>query len=237
MSALISFEKCLAFLNWQWSAASRRPAPKQQAPRTAITISRQAGSGAHTIAEKLVARLQALTPRNEPPWTVFDRNLVAQVLEDHHLPLRLAEHLPEDRASQVADIIDDLFEMKPPSWKFVEQTSETILRLATLGHVILIGRGANIVTASLPNVFHVRLIAPLEQRVTHMRELLGLSQTAAAKHVRREDRGRARYLKRYFRADIEDPSLYHLVINTGLVSYDEATEILFQAVTRPVAAG
>jgi len=237
MSAQISFEKCLAFLNWQWNAASRHTPPPPPAPRTAITISRQAGSGAHAIAEKLVSRLEAQMPKGAPPWTVFDRNLVEQVLADHHLPIRLAQYMPEDRASQVDDILDDLFGMKPSSWKFVEQTSETILRLATLGHVILIGRGANIITARLPNVFHVRLIAPFEQRVAYVGERLGLGRAAAAKHVRREDRGRTRYLKRYFHADVDDPALYHLVINTGLVSYDEATDILAQAISRPVAGG
>ena len=31
--------------------------------------------------------------------------------------------------------------------------------------VILVGRGANLITASLPRVFHVRLIAPLPERI------------------------------------------------------------------------
>ncbi len=67
------------------------------AHRPIITISRQAGSGAHVVAEELVARLQALAPEGAPPWTFFDRNLVDRVLEDHELPERLAESMPEDR--------------------------------------------------------------------------------------------------------------------------------------------
>lgn len=233
MSAQISFENCLAFLNWQWSGAARQTAAEAPERRTAITISRQAGAGGHTIAEKLALRLQACAPKGSPPWTVFDRNLVKQVLEDHHLPARLAQHLPEDRTSRVEDIIDDLFGMKPPTWELIEQSAETILRLASLGNVILIGRGANVVAARLPNVLHVRLVAPLEQRITQMQALRGLTRKAAAVVARREDRGRARYLRKYFKADTDDPLLYHLVLNTGLVSHDEAVDLIVAAMARP----
>jgi len=229
MSAQISFENCLAFINSQWQAVTERPAVRNGSARNAVTISRQTGSGAHTIAVKLATRLQAEAPKGAPPWTVFDRNLVEQVLEDHHLPARLAKHMPEDRTSQFEDIMDDLFGLRPPSWTLVQQSAETMLRLASLGSVILIGRGANLVTARLSNVLHVRLVAPFEQRVARMAELRKLTRKAAADLVRREDRGRARFLKRYFRANVDDPLLYHLVINTGLVSYDEAVEVIAEA--------
>ena len=235
MSAQISFENCLAFINHQWQSIAERPAVRDGRVRNAITISREMGSGAHTIAEGLVSRLQADAPKGAAPWTVFDRNLVERVLEDHHLPARLAKHMPEDRTSQFEDIMDDLFGMRPPSWTLVQQSAETILRLASLGSVILIGRGANLVTARLPNMLHIRLVAPLEQRVVRMQELRSLGRKAALQLVRREDRGRARFLKRYFHANIDDPLLYHLVINTGLISCEETVEIIVDAIRRPVA--
>ena len=50
-------------------------APKDGVPRRTVTISRQTGSGAHIVAEKLAALLQAHAPKEACPWTVFDRNL------------------------------------------------------------------------------------------------------------------------------------------------------------------
>jgi cytidylate kinase len=235
MTAQISFENCLAFINCQWQSTAGRPAVNTGTVRNVVTISRQTGSGAHTIAEKLAVRLQGESPKGAAPWTVFDRNLVERVLEDHHLPARLAQHMPEDRTSEFNDIMDDLFGLHPPSWTLVQQSAETMLRLASLGSVILIGRGAHLVTARLPNVLHVRLVAPFEQRVARMQELRKLPRKAALALVRREDRGRARYLKKYFGADVDDPLLYHLVLNTGRVSYDEAVEIIADALKRPAA--
>jgi len=182
------------------------------------------------VARHLVERLQAANPNAVSPWTVFDRNLVGKVLEDHHLPSRLARFMPEDRISELSDTMDELFGLHPPSWALVRQTSETILRLAELGNVILIGRGAHVITSKLPHVFHVRLVGSLARRIQHMQELEHLTYAAARAFVLGEDRGRRRYLKKYFGKDIDDPLLYHLVINTDLVSYDEAARMIAEAV-------
>lgn len=231
MNVQPGLEHCLAFINCQMQP-SDRPLSYTGTPRCAVTISRQAGCGALVVAEKLSVLLQAHTPEGACPWTVFDRNLMDKVLEDHHLPARLAKFLPEDGVTQIQDIMDELFGLRPSSETVVQQSSETILQLAEIGNVILIGRGGNVITAKLPHVFHVRLVAPLEQRVQHAHEFYGMTLKTAEAFCLAEDRGRQRYLKKYFKADIDDPLLYHLVINTGLVSYDQAAQIIADAVLK-----
>ena len=98
-------------------------------------------------------------------WTFFDRELMDKVLADHKLPKYLAKFLPEDRVSRIEDTLADIFSVRPTTELVVKQTAETILHLAELGHVILIGRAGNIVTARLPHVLHVRLVAPLDDRI------------------------------------------------------------------------
>jgi cytidylate kinase len=137
--------------------------------------------------------------------------------------------MPEDRVSEIANTMDELFGLHPPSWTLVRQTTETILHLAELGNVIVIGRGATVITSKLDYVFHVRLVGSLEKRVAHIQELHNLNQKAALALIRREDRGRRRYLKTHFNTDLDDPLLYHLVINTDLVSYDKAAQIIADA--------
>jgi cytidylate kinase len=226
----IGFEGCASFVSSQFQTAGETGT--ETAIRRAVTISRQAGCGALAVAEKLAHYLQEQSPKHAVPWTVFDRNLMEKVLEDHDLPKRLARFLPEDRVSYVEDIMADLLQTYPPSQTVVRQTTETILRLASLGNAILIGRGGNVITARLPRVFHVRMVAPLEQRVAHCHEAYGMTESAARAFCRREDSGRQRYLKKYFHADVNDPLLYHLTINTGLVSYDDAAEQIGDAVLK-----
>jgi len=57
-----------------------------------------------------------------------------------------------------------------------------------------------------------------------------LTETEAHKFCLSQDRGRERYLKKYFNADVNDPLLYHLIINTGLVNYNNAAKLIGDAV-------
>jgi cytidylate kinase len=138
--------------------------------------------------------------------------------------------MPEDRISEIEDTIDDLFGLHPPSWMLVRDTAETILRLAELGNVVLIGRGANVITSGLEHVFHVRLVAPLENRLESVQQSRHMSAKEALAFIQTEDKGRRRYLKKYFHKNIDDPLLYHLVINTGVMPQDQAVGVLCDAV-------
>jgi cytidylate kinase len=145
-------------------------------------------------------------------------------LRDHHLPARLASFMPEDRVGQLNDIVEDLFSLHPPTETLVRRTSETILRLAQLGNAIVIGRGANVITARLPGMIHVRLIGSIEQRLAHLLQYDHLCRKDALERIEREDGGRRRYLKQYFGANVDDPLLYHFIINTDWVALQDAAK-------------
>jgi cytidylate kinase len=213
----------------QSQAAAQEKAYEPQQP--SITLSREAGSGAVTIAQMLVERLNAISqPAGyTTDWTVFDSNLAKQALVDHRLPERLERFMVEDARLPVETIVEELLGLHPTPWLLVQQTTKTILRLASLGRAILVGRGAEVVTKRLPYVFHVRLVAPLEKRVEHATRYYNLATADAAKKVKEEDQARRRYLRRYFDADIDDPLLYDLVINTGRLGFSRAAEVIAQA--------
>ena len=224
-----SVDPCLSFISSQLQSTGEAGPHAETGVRRAVTLSRQTGCGALVVAEKLAEYLQQHS-KHAPVWTVFDRNLMDKVLEDHNLPAYLARFLPEDRISQLEDFLDEMFEVHPPVRTIVHQTAETMLKLAALGNVILIGRGGNVVTARLPDVLHIRLVAPFEKRVEHAHKYYNMTRADAHKFCLTEDRGRARYLKKYFGADINDPLLYHMVINTGEMSYDAAARLIGAAV-------
>lgn len=232
MNPEIGLERCLTFINCQMQPPRATvPAYRDGEHRRAITISRQAGSGGHVVAEKVAELLQAQEAQGACPWTIFDKNLVEKVLEDHHLPSRLGKFMREDRISEISDTMDELFGLHPSSWTLVHQTAESILHLAQLGQVIIIGRGANIITRRLDYVFHVRLIGSPERRAKYVQQRdPSLSERQALELIQQEDHGRRRYLRKYFDRDIDDPMLYHLVINTDLVPYEEAARVIAGAV-------
>ncbi|HLP78050.1 MAG TPA: cytidylate kinase-like family protein [Candidatus Paceibacterota bacterium] len=240
MNTPAGLERCLSFINCQMQPPERPVLfGEPTAYKCAITISRESGCGAHAFSEKLVQYLQPRNAPDAPPWTVFDKNLVQQVLEEHQLPSRLARFMPEDRVLEIDDIMDELFGLCPASWTLVQQISETILHLVEIGNVIILGRGANIVTAKLPHVLHVRMIGSAKRRINNMQCFEGVRLKEASDRIHHEDLGRQRYVKKHFNKDIDDPLLYHVVINTDLVSLEEAVPMIGELALKrkiPVAA-
>lgn len=229
MNINVNYDQCLSFLNAQIKP-NARPAAKSDTRFSSVTLSREAGSGGNSVAEHLVKNLQQGNRKGSRPWTMFDRNLVEKVLEDHQLPTRLAKFFPEDRLTELQDIMDEVFGLRPPSWTVVQQTSETIIKIAALGGAIIVGRAGNIVTRKLPDVLHVRLVGSLDVRARRLAENRGMTRKSALEFIHREDVGRRRYLKKYFGENIDNPLLYHLVLNTDLISTEEATDMITRIV-------
>ncbi|HNU52564.1 MAG TPA: cytidylate kinase-like family protein [Verrucomicrobiota bacterium] len=236
MRAGKEIDRCVAFIRCH-AQPSSMPGSGAGEVKLAVTISRQTGSGAWRVAERLAEFLQERVPPASCRWTVFDRELVERVLEDHNLPRELARFMPEDRVSAVEDAMQEFLGLHPPFSTLVSQTTETILKLAELGGVIVIGRGANVITSGLPHVFHVRLVGSLPSRLERVRERLGMDARSALEFLLKADRGRRRYLRDYFRAEIEDPLVYDLVVNTDRANLDDVAEMIGQAVLQRAARG
>jgi len=225
--------RCHSYIVSQLEEQKKPLAPGRRRPHApAITISYQVGSGAHEIAERLAEVLQADEPDAAVPWTVFDRQLVEKALEEHQLPKALAKYMPEDRRTYVQDVLEEMLGLRPPSWVLEPKIAETVLHLADAGHVILVGRGANFITARLPNVFHVRLIASRPKRIERLQKLNHLRPPEADRLVRNTDRAYGRFVKAHFHARPADDLAYHLIINTDLVPCPEAARLIAAGVRR-----
>lgn len=201
-----------------------------------VTISRETGAGAVTIARMLAEELDKRgKDPGDPPWTVFNRKLAEKVLEDHQLPENLKRFMREDATSNLKDAVEQQLGLHPASWTLVQHTIDTILRLGHLGHVVLVGHGSNIITARLERGLHVRLVAPLEDRIGHIEEFYGMSQREAVEYVQATDKARMRYVKRYFREEVADPLAYDLVINTARTGFKRAVRIIANATPKEAA--
>ena len=222
-----SLERFNRYLLSQAALPKKAPLPQQPS----ITISRQSGAGATTVAEMVAERLNAIVKpaETEAAWTVFDKNLAKETLVEHKLPLDLERFMVEDARLPVESIVEELLGIHPNTWWLAQKTTKTILHLASMGRAIMVGRGAEVITQLLPYVLHVRLVAPLSKRISQAGDFYGLSANEAAMKVSEEDDARRRYLRRYFDSDSDNPLLYHLVINTAKTGFAGAAETIVQA--------
>ena len=195
-----------------------------------VTISRQTGAGSKPVCEKLVDIMDEYSEPEGIKWAFFDRNLIEKVLEDHNLPKQISDFMPEGKYRHLNAVVYELLGLKPAEWTLTHKTTDTILQLARMGNAVIVGRGANIITSKLKNTFHVRLIASLEKRVEHIKSLMELSEEEALNYIKKEDEKRKKYLKSYFHADADDPLLYHMTVNTDLLTHKGAAYLIAEAV-------
>ena len=222
MSDSVSFEKYRAYLVSQKDrAAAGGPQHKPF-----VTISRQAGAGAETVAQLLAAKLNAKCGKDEQPWIVFDKNLIGKVLEDQNLPQEIARHVHEDKDTTLQALVGELLGIHPSMWTIFHHTSDTILKLARIGRAIVVGRGGNIITAKLKGGAQIRLVAPESVRLAHLKTHLKLDDKAAQKYLHDEDAGRRRYVKTNFDRDIDDPLLYDAVLNTATLGFERTADVI-----------
>lgn len=225
-----SFAQYTAYMKAQ-SLSADAPAARKVRPRPPfVTISREMGAGAVTLGAELTAWLRAHDHAALIPWTVLDRNLMTKVLEDHHLPTNLAAFLPEDRVSEIQSAIRELFGLHPPLATLFEHMTKTILGLAEMGHVVLVGRGASLITAQMEGGVHVRLVGSPERRIERVMAHYTLPRKEAIAFMKKGDAARRAFVKKFFDADPSDPLHYHLVVNTDRVPTGEAARLIGELV-------
>ncbi len=106
-----------------------------------------------------------------------------------------------------------------------QETMRNIITAATAtGHVVIVGRGGQVLLADKRDVLHVRVVAPLEQRVAYVVRREGLDTEAARRRVQAKDQARTRYMQTQYESQHEDPHLYDLVINTAILPLDSVVD-------------
>lgn len=100
---------------------------------------------------------------------------------------------------------------------------------------IIVGLGAQIIFASHPDALHVKITAPLQVRTQRVMHTHSLEEKDAERFLELTDRKHRRYISVLYDREWSDPALYHLVLNTGLLSIAEAVTLLeYMAQNRPV---
>jgi CMP/dCMP kinase len=217
-----------------------------------ITISRQYGSGGDEIAARVCEALG---------YRMFDKRLMAQVASEMGLSEREIVDFSE-ADYKVRGVLERLFGRRSArvvaeagTWTRdaggaqavrVEQLDEewcvrmvrtTIQAAYERDNVVIVGRGGQAILQDKPGVLHVRLQAPLGDRIIRVRyqEATGLApelqQRAAQDIVADRDRAAAEYLRRFHDIDWADPFLYHLVLDTKKWGTEGAVRLIAQAVS------
>ena len=147
MAQINDIDRGLAVLEARLQAPQAHNAsPGDPGVRPFITLGRETGAGATTVGQLLVPLLDQWFGAEGQGWVFLDKNLLAHALARINLPERLAEHLPEDKISEITAVVGELMGLHPSLWDLEQRVAEAILQLAHVGRVIIAGRAAYLIT-------------------------------------------------------------------------------------------
>ena len=182
--------------------------------RPTVTLTREFGCEGYPVAEKLQGLLEK---RSGESWVVMDRALLDAVAKDHHLSEKILRELGTKNR-----FIDDMISTFSPRWKsdkdYYRLLCRQIVALAQEGNVILVGRGAAILTQEIGNCYHFRIVAPMSFKVRSCAARGEMPDDQAQDLIREKQRRRDDFLKDFLGRDIAEPTLYHLIFNNARFS-------------------
>ncbi len=182
-----------------------------------LTVNREFGSGGGRIAQTIAGWLG---------WKLLDRDIIDAIAYAAHVEPNVVRHYDEHvdswlrRINQQAmrsaalaaglelgeNSVFDAEEMVKISQKIIEKAHSD-------GNCVIVGRGSQCVLQHRPDVYHVFVYAPYQERVARLRARLEKGVNAEQR-IRTVDEERAKYLQQYFSKSWNNPHLYDLMISS-----------------------
>jgi len=188
-----------------------------------LTISQEMGSGGAEIGMTVASRLG---------YTYVD--------QEELLGRAKRYGLAEDRLARLAE--------DRPSWveRFDAETRRCIMALQAVLYefaqeddVVLMGCGGQWLLRGVPHVLRTRIVAPFPVRVTRLTATLSaqgkerVTPKTVAQFIRRDDIQKSARMRYLFDAEVKDPALYDVLVNTAVLSREATVALLAEMARRP----
>ena len=200
-----------------------------------ITISREVGSGGHTVGRILAEKLET---------RYCDKELVKALEEKFDLTMNGIEKLKGEKKNWLADFIQFISPM--PSAKAlgvdpkytqefrIDVTTDDIYKaekeileeMAEEGSCVIAGRSGFHVFKDHPNHLHVFITASDANRIQRVMRKQGLKEESAAAVIEGIDKARENYIQRYAGTSRYDARNYDLVINADGHTEEQLADLI-----------
>jgi len=201
----------------KWRLAGKEREKEKVKAGPVITLSRESGCGGTKIAQKLAKELG---------FDLMGGKIIQMVAESVEMSEKVICSLDEKEVTKRDDWLNSLFETRH-LWpdQYLHHLTKVIGTIGRHGNAVILGRGANYILPQ-ESTFRVRIIAPFEQRIKNATRT---TEDEARRYLIKVDADREAFIRKYFNADVKDPSHYDLVINMRVISIDGAVKAVIEA--------
>ena len=199
-----------------------------------VSISRQFGAGGRTLGKMLAEELGYefldeialdLLAQKAQVW------LADSQTEPSSVSQRLIEAFPQvHTANYLERFLDQDKRSSQEISAHFEDLARVIQQLAEIGNLVLLGRGSQFILEHDPKVLKVLMVADMESRVSFLTEAYRLNTQQAKRMIQQADKERAKVMSRFRPDEEHEATVYHMVLNTSLLSLESAKALLIKAV-------
>jgi cytidylate kinase len=185
---------------------------------TVLTVEREYGSGAAGIVQKVAERLG---------WKLWDQLLTNEIARRMECESWHVERHEERRDPLYYRLLKSFMRgsyegsMNAPRLKVadadgIRAVAEQVVRSAAKeGNCVIVGRGSAYYLRDRPEVFHVFIYAPFDEKVRRLQET-GKSEEEAVQLAETVDRERSVFIKQYFGVEWPERHFFHLMVNSTI---------------------
>jgi cytidylate kinase len=184
-----------------------------------IAISRTHGSGGTNFAETLAKRLE---------YKFVNRTFInndCQLSRDHVCVFDLDD---DDSPS----FLERIQELKSNRNFFKVSLMANIYDYALKNNVVFVGMGAGIILSETSNTLSMRVVRLLAERVKAIAQIKNISYEDAFDLVEKMDEGKKDFISHYFDVDVNDPTLYHLIMNSSYIDLNDGLDMVSEYVKK-----
>jgi len=200
-----------------------------------ITISREVGSGGHTVGRILAEKLNT---------RYCDKELVKALEEKFNLTASGIEKLKGEKKNWLADFIQFIapipsaktlgvdpkytqeFRLDITTDDIYKAEKEILEGMAAEGSCVIAGRSGFHVFRDHPNHLNVFITAPVANRIRRVMKKQDLKEESAAAVIESIDKARENYIQRYAGTSRYDARNYDLVINADGHTEEQLADLI-----------
>ena len=192
-----------------------------------ITISRQFGSGGHSIAKAAAERMGI---------AFYDNQLITEVAKQSGLSEEFIRE-NEEYASHSSSFLYQLAMSTAGTYgypsvyqKLYEAQTEVIRSIADKESCIIVGRCADYILKDREDCLHVFIHADNEHRAKHILEKYGPTDKTTAQRIKDKDNRRRNYYRFHTDRDWGVATNYHLSLDSGILVEETCVQIIVKAI-------
>ena len=206
-------------LNYMNRRSQRLTTPTEEAGPV-VTISREKGCPANSIAEKLAEKLSH--KHKTEKWNWVNKDILERSAQELHMNKSRINHIlhSEDKGF-FRDLVLSFGEHYYESDVKVKKTiAELITEFSQKGNVIVVGLGGVAINKNVNKSLHIKLYAPYKYRLKLVEKKEGMSSEKARAYMDETDVNR-KMLIDYFNGIKVGSEIYHAQFNCALLSEEE----------------